>query len=296
MKEVVVAGAFVRDVIIRKESVKRSLGGIYHNVHAFLALMRERQLLRPVSTIGADIYDDVISEFRRSGSKIRLDSLVTSDQPSLECTLTYFANGNRLQNLKNRSPRIDLTALVDFQTVTAALLNFVDGSEIDLEAALKIKQANSECIVYVDAHNIDATIDSQGRQSPGAPRKLLKIAPDADFIQMNRWEAASALSLDSDPNTTAIIEAMSLSPIRPRRAWIVTLDQDGAICREFVGKRFVDHFCKPVSANVVDPTGCGDVFSAAFICGLLDGKTVIDCMIAANQAASMKCSGKELSG
>ena len=45
--------------------------------------------------------------------------------------------------------------------------------------------------------------------------------------------------------------------------------------------------CAPYRIQAVDPTGAGDCFDAAFLCGLLDRKSLADCARMASAAGAL---------
>ncbi len=69
------------------------------------------------------------------------------------------------------------------------------------------------------------------------------------------------------------------------RLAVVTLGEIGALAR--LGDHEIESPAYRVP--VVDTTGAGDVFHAAFVWALLDGRSASDCLRAANAAAGMNC-------
>jgi len=69
------------------------------------------------------------------------------------------------------------------------------------------------------------------------------------------------------------------------RLAVVTLGEVGALAR--LGEREIESpaYCVPV----LDTTGAGDVFHAAFVWALLEGMDAESCLRAANAAAGMNC-------
>lgn len=66
---------------------------------------------------------------------------------------------------------------------------------------------------------------------------------------------------------------------------IVALKKGSQGCTVYDRSQKVD--CAPHIIDAVDPTGAGDCFDAAFLCGLLDDKSLKDCARMASAAGAL---------
>jgi sugar/nucleoside kinase (ribokinase family) len=66
---------------------------------------------------------------------------------------------------------------------------------------------------------------------------------------------------------------------------IVALKKGSQGCTVYSRSQKID--CAPNKVDAVDPTGAGDCFDAAFLCGLLDDKSLRDCGRMASAAGAL---------
>jgi sugar/nucleoside kinase (ribokinase family) len=174
----------------------------------------------------------------------------------------------------------------------AIYINFISGFELGLGTAQALRQAFGGTI-YADLHSLFLGMRQDGIRT-------LQPLPDApswfgcfDVIQMNEDE----MRLLSDEPLAAAAHALGAGA----RALIVTLGPRGAVYvsdrltvgpsdRLAVGPtdgRTVRSELVPApQTDVLDPTGCGDVFGATCCARLLAGDSLAEAVLAANRAAA----------
>lgn len=74
------------------------------------------------------------------------------------------------------------------------------------------------------------------------------------------------------------------------KALVITLAEKGLVLFTKDGGRVVEHFFEPGKGSVVDPTGCGNVFGAAFIHSTLLGRSYEHAVEKALEVAARKLS------
>ncbi len=111
--------------------------------------------------------------------------------------------------------------------------------------------------------------------------KLRDLLDGVDFFFPSRGGLKKLTGLDN-------VEESCKSLAGLIKTIVVTLGSEGCFVY-FNGKGFV---VKPVKARILDTTGAGDAFAAAFVYGVIKGKALPDCAAIANRAAGISLSGK----
>jgi sugar/nucleoside kinase (ribokinase family) len=194
----------------------------------------------------------------------------------------------------------------------------VDGVQRDARAATRV------ALLLVDERGERVVIDS-GRPSVPAPAKLRERIAEARVLHLDATEPAYAMlaahharecntlvSLDVDHPAPGLAELLplvdiliasrgvpeqltgegtleaALRALSARSGGLVgcTLDGDGAALLDDGHLLFSPAF--PVE-HLVDTTGCGDTFRAAFLCALVEGQAPARALRFANAAAALKC-------
>jgi len=93
----------------------------------------------------------------------------------------------------------------------------------------------------------------------------------ADTVQLNEEEAKIIDSTTSDGKKLAE-KILSVGA----QATVITLAEKGLALFTKESDKIVEHRLDPEHAEIVDSTGCGDVFGAGFLHGILIGKNFVD--------------------
>jgi hypothetical protein len=145
----------------------------------------------------------------------------------------------------------------------ALYINFISGFELDLETARLLRRGFPR-LIYADLHSLFLGLESDGT-------RLLQPLPDAlawfgcfDYVQMNEEELAQ-LGEDS-----LAVAAGALA--QGCTALCVTLGPAGAAYFSGRPVRAERLPPEPIGGAPLDPTGCGDVFGAAAVAGLVQAR------------------------
>jgi sugar/nucleoside kinase (ribokinase family) len=205
-------------------------------------------VLAPLAAAGIDV-----SGVRRvAGAATRL-AVILVDRASGERTVLWY-----------RDPRLRLR-LEDLPLARVArarcLLLDGDDPEVSVHAARTARAAGVPVVLDVD------------RASPG----IESLLAEADYPIVSRHFAESLA-----PDGTLRGGLARLVGLGARLA-VTTLGEHGCLAR--AGER---EFASPAFRVMPrDTTGAGDVFHAAFVCGLLEGREVEELLRAANAAAAL---------
>lgn len=260
---------------LRLEEIRLAPGGTAAGVAVDLATLGA-----DVTTVGA-IGDDDAGEFltasmRRRGvgtdRLVRLEDVQTSasillitksgDRPAL-----HVRGANAIVGWDN----LDLTRLDGCEAVHFGGLDAMPGLDIDQTVDRMSALRSAGCLV---------TLDFQSAARYLEPR-LLALLPQVDVFLPNEEQAAGLVGTD-DPHASA---ARLLD--HGARSVVVTCGADGAVYADQAQRLHVP--AHPV--DVMDTTGCGDAFSAAFILATLDRHELADVLRIASAAAGLVASG-----
>lgn len=147
----------------------------------------------------------------------------------------------------------------------AVILNMVTGYEIQLP---DFGAFAAVCpTLHLDFHSLAMGRDPSGLRFHAVNPHARQWCEQADVLQMNRAELRSVL-----PDTPPAEGAAELSSWGPGVV-VITDGSNGVIVAE---PGTVLHMAaSDPTTNPVDPTGCGDVFGACFLVGLLRGESAI---------------------
>jgi len=208
------------------------------------------RVLEPLRQAGVDL----------SGVRVVADTptqlaVILLDRSSGERTVLWYRDARlamRLQDLSRTS-------------IERARVLHLDGGdpEVGIWASKLAREARIPVILDVDT------------PAPGTAELLAHV----DFPIVSHTFAESFFG------TASPREALRGLMTYGARLAVVTLGEIGALARQ--GEREIESpaYCVPV----IDTTGAGDVFHAAFVWALLEGMDAEGCLRAANAAAGMNC-------
>ncbi len=293
-----VIGTMVWDTIWRDGeagSPVEEWGGISYALAAADAFGTADLKVRPIIKLGHDLAERGLG-FLRELSILETDetiSVVETPNPRVE--LRYTSAGRRSEWLRGGvstwtwpeiAPRIE--------GCDAIYVNFITGSEIDLEVARQLRQAFSGPI-YVDVHSLLLATGPRGERR----RCTLDSGSDwlscFDVVQVNEDELAALSARWGDPwaFAAAIVGCetrllfVTLGP--GGAAYVMTPDalplkrEPGRVAAAPGPVRTGRVSVAPLAGG--DPTGCGDVWGITAFRALLSGRTVEEAIGLANAFA-----------
>ena len=277
MKRLGVLGTLVRDTIIHPGGTGpvRAWGGIGYALAAFEAALPDGWRIVPIVKIGADLHARGIS-FIRSFTRVgdaRFLRMVP--EPNNRVELIYANDSDRLEVLTGGVPGWAVREVGEFLSDLDALyVNFISGMELTLAGAKRIRDELAGPS-HADLHSLFLSVESDGRRVPRYLRFSEEWAGCFDTVQMNEDEFAM-FSRD------AARPARAAAPAFGRRARVFAVTRGSEGVRMIAARRGqtpavweVPTSPGPASG---DPTGCGDVWGAAFFSGILaraDRRTAI---------------------
>lgn len=249
---------------ISRDEVRREGGGEFRNLGGALYQAATLCALGEDTRLYARLADDMAAEVEALVSDwatFRRDGLRRHTGAGNRVSLDYPRRGERVEILHAVVPPLDPEPVLRNLAELSFLVMVVNsGFDLELGDWRRIADA-APCPVWLDIHSL--TLE----KALGRPRAYRSVpewkdwARGASYIQANRKEAACLLGAprgEAGPDEVRAFcrLALDLGP----EAVFVTLGREGALVATPSEERVV----RPaLEAEVVDTTGCGDVFCAA---------------------------------
>jgi hypothetical protein len=263
-REIGVIGTVVEDTIDRPaEATVHDMGGTYHSVIAMSVLLPEGTVAVPITPVGEDTLERVRADW--SGlPRISLEGLRSVPEVNNKVHLEYDAAGGREETLTGGVPPLSWAELEPWTArVSAWCWNFIAGSEVDRETFERVKRASAGPI-HLDVHNL-----LLGPRREGKPREHRRLedwegwVEGVTWVQVNEIEAgllatgrAAPLPRIGEGALAARVQGLGVEGL------LITRGARGATWHP----RGAPAFEAPAGPGpAVDPTGCGDVFGAAWV-------------------------------
>ncbi|MDE2874553.1 MAG: carbohydrate kinase family protein [Gemmatimonadota bacterium] len=290
-----VLGTLVRDTIHRYGSDRpaEGWGGIAYSLVAFDAVAPPGWTLVPLVKVGGDLYDDAtawLCSFSRVGDSA---FVLRVPEPNNRVELVYSTPSDRTETLTGGVPGWSAAEMGEaLPALDALYVNFIAGWELDLAAARRVR-AVFRGPTYADLHSLFMDIGADGRRRPRPLADAEAWARCFDTVQMNRDEFALFGGDAGDPWAAAVWA------LAGRTGTIaVTHGDDGVELMTTAARTGPPrHHRLPVPDGPApgDPTGCGDIWGAAFFAGTLGGDDPIVAATKANRMArgKLRSSGAE---
>jgi sugar/nucleoside kinase (ribokinase family) len=275
-------------------------GGIAYALAALEAALPDDWEIVPLVRVGRDLAPGANRFLEELTRRAAASRFIEVPEPNNRVTLRYETLTRRTERLTGGvSPWtwVELGPLV--RDLDALYVNFISGAEMDLETAVRLRQAFPGPI-YADLHSLLLGITPQGL-------RVLRPLPNLDtwlgcydVIQMNEDE----LGITGRPP----MELAAAALVAGVRLLVVTLGPRGAVyvtARPFAlaprgappgGPVETARIPAPEVLASGDPTGCGDVFGATLVARLLAGRPLADALHAANVAAGRNLAHRGATG
>lgn len=249
--DIVVVGHLSRDLIITPEIKREALGG--GTAYAMLAPALDVFATGIVSKVGEDFEKEYWSVLESSG--LNLAGLQRVGQKSTRFVNKYDSEGNRVQMVEALAERITPQDIPDDYN-DAKIIHFspLTANELDIEC-IRYARSNAK-ITSIDVQGYVRSIDKSGMVIPRDWTEQSEILSLVDVVKFHELELKQTMEGESE--LSAVSEVLSLGP----RIVLVTRDRRGST----VYTRNEQITIPRVDAdNLIDSTGCGDVFSVGFL-------------------------------
>ena len=275
-----------------------SFGGILYNVLALAAVADSGDRLVPFSWISEEHLARIGREYLDALPAVDRQGLRTHAAGTDTNSLVYVTASSRREVMNVVAPEIHLPDVLRAAPFDALLINFISGHEFaSVESFAKLREATRGPI-YLDMHNLGKLrkdgVPVKGHRFSDWPAWFACV----DIVQGNEWEAERMF--DIHPTTEEEFREVTRRMLAVEGPKIALLTLGGEGCA--VGWRAAEgglRFARiPAMPNVqiVDTTGCGDSFSAAFLTEYLRTQDPLKSAVFAATLSGMKCQRKGLDG
>lgn len=273
--KIAVVGTIMLDEIYPYAGERReSFGGILYNVLAFAHLLGPQDRVCPVCYVGEEQGEQILDRHFRGFPNIDASGMRVSPRGNDRNTIRYVTPEKREEKMTLATPVIGMDQIEAFLDSDLILINFINSRDTDL-ATVKALRRRGKGILAMDVHNATRRLTPEGRLilREGGFREGLEWGAQVDVLQANEEEVAAVTGIEVGGSDPAIRAAKRLLEAGPRHV-IVTLGSAGScLAYRKDGRAWGMQVPAYTPEKVVDPTGCGDSFGAAFLCGILEGRS-----------------------
>jgi sugar/nucleoside kinase (ribokinase family) len=287
--KVAVVGTLLWDTIRTWHGASRQgPGGIAYNVAALASVLGPEDRVIPVCWLGGEHLSHLRTDWKNLIPPLDFAYVCSSPAGSDTNELTYHSPTRRREVMRLRCPPVTEAMIDGVRDADLILFNAITGREFGLRT---VRQAVETCrgILMLDVHCLVCRLGTRGdltRQRWAAWREWTELF---DVVQCNEEE----LGLMVGPHGSglsdiagAIREVLLAGP----KCVVVTLASEGSVVgwRHDAGTRYV-HTPAVKPSTMVDQTGCGDSYSAGFICGYVRSGDPREAAILGTVVASTNC-------
>lgn len=277
--KIAVLGAVCFDEIAPLEGPRReSFGGILYNTVAFSSVLEDGDWVRPVTNLGEDRYAAAMEHFSKL-PHVDVSALARAPGRLTHVLLTWKTASWRDEVCRYMMKAFDASVAKKVSDCDAVHINFINGTELNLDVLRAIRQSFSG-LISLDVHNLISVFSEEGKRTIVGFKQWREWVPHLDIVQCNEFEIAQMFDRKVESRAEMAIAAKEVAMAGPRVV-SVTLGPEGAIT---VHRRNGDYYMLDIGVlppvKAVDPTGCGDSFSAGFIVAMLrydDPATAVAC-------------------
>lgn len=286
--------------------LREQWGGAVYSFSSLSAALPEGWVVEPIVKIGADLWDRGGELLRRLPGLAPGAGVVRAEEENNRVALHYRDADHRHEVQSGGVPGWQWEEIEPLLGgIDALYVNFLSGVELDLETMRRVR-AGFDGPIYADLHSLFLSPASSRPRRPTPLARWREWLACFDGIQLNEDEMALLAPeevdrdaferslIDAGPGLVVVTEggegvryvADSALPDDPLR-WRSTPRGGGVRCGEIP---------TPGGRLSGDPTGCGDVWGAAFITGLLGGLRLEEAIVRAERLAAAKILHPETDG
>ncbi len=275
-----IVGTIVKDRIVAVDgTITESMGGLFYSVEAMRAVSTPEDRITPISFVGSDVYEQVVG-FWRDDHRMNLNGLYPIDQPNNHVELRYTESAERNEYSLDPMPSLTFNHVAPFMDADLLLVNMISGWDMALNDLQRLA-AGFNGILSMDIHSLTLARKNDGLRVRRKPENLARWLAIPDIIQFNNAEFESFCH----SGLTVFYKKYCFDQ---NKIVNLTLGNQGSISLFREKNEIVKiKTSPPDKINVIDPTGCGDVFLSAFAYTYYKVKNIIDAAKFANLAAAI---------
>lgn len=284
-----VIGTPNKDTLILPDRRKTSSwGGLVYNILPLSHYLKLKGSVLPICPVGEDSLADFLSLMRKFDN-VLFEGIKSFALRHNRVTLKCVSQEQKEETAELNLPPLTFDHMKEhLADLDFLLINFTSGRDLDRETLRQVRDSFRREIL-VDVHSLTLSEpDAKGRRRTRVLRDWQEWLRGIDYVQLTFQEAAS-LTGQNKTTVAGLVEIADWLLAHGSRGVIVTRSAEGAYYfhadEQGILKEEIPAF--PLQ-SMVDTTGCGDVFSAAFVFYLMTGHTGIQAAEFANRAAALK--------
>jgi adenosine kinase len=275
-------------LILPNGAIVQSWGGVVYNLLTLNHYLGSKAVIRAICAVGVDVKDSLLD--------------LINGFPSLETSALYFApqRQNRVilkcMTQENKEETADLSLppipfdhiQPHLEDLDFLLVNFTSGKDVEKDTLRQIRRS-CENPIMVDVHSLTLSDpDAKGRRRPRSLHDWKEWLEGIDYVQFS-WKEAASMTDENNTSIAGLVEVADWLLEHGSKGVLVTRGSEGAFYFHLDAEGILKEEIPPFPLqNVVDTTGCGDVFSAAFISHLLISENPLKAVTFAVKAAALK--------
>lgn len=262
-----------------------SYGGIYFTVATLAKVLPAGDTVRPVFGVGKEDHAQFL-EAMAALPNVDTSGVYKMQGPTNRVALRYNSGPERIEVSRDISEPIPLRKISPALDTDLVLVNMISGFDITLETLdeIRMRTRDEKIPVFFDVHSLTLGVKEdfeRFRRPVDTWRRWLFML---HTVQMNEAEAGS-LTPEGYDEENLVKQALALNT----HALCLTRGSAGAAVFTNEKKHIVRHDVPGIPAGGnVDPTGCGDVFGAAYCAHLVHSDDPAAAAEFANRVASAK--------
>jgi len=284
--KVLVLGHLCLDVIHPVQGPEiESYGGIYYSVLSLASLLEPRDRVLPVFGVHRAEHRALLDRLEQFPN-VDPSGIFPMDAPTNRVHLYYKKGGSRVECSKDISAPIPFERIKRSLSMDAILVNMISGFDITLETMDQIRMAvrGEKVPIHFDFHSLTLGLGATHERHRRPVEEWRRWAFMIDSIQLNEEEIAG-LSLEpmTEQKTAGHLLTLGVKGV------LVTRGERGVSVYRNDLKHVVRNDIQGIPADGEgEPTGCGDVFGAAFVSQYAKTSDLLASAEFANRAAAAK--------
>lgn len=242
------------------------VGGVLYQAAVLCAQGKKVSLY---TNLGKELTPDVKRITKRWSTLLR-HGINPTPGPGNQVHLHYPERGERIEVLKSVVPPLNPAQILkDLPRLEMLILVLNSGYDIELEDWRRIVHS-APCPIWLDVHSLPLSKKLNVPRIYEPLNDWVEWAEGITYIQANKKETASMLGYpEKDPSPQDILDFGERAFDSGIQAAFITLGEEGVLAlTPTASKRISSHRVD----EVVDTTGCGDVFCGGTATALIQGR------------------------
>jgi sugar/nucleoside kinase (ribokinase family) len=261
-------------------------GGIFYSLATLSALTSSKDTLHPVFGVGEQDYEPFMKAVAALPNVDPAGIFKFKGETNRVHVFRENGSNGRIECSKHIAEPIPFNRIKPYLDTDALLINMVSGSDIALDTLDRIRMVarDNRIPIHFDFHSLTLGVDQDFRRFRRPLNEWRRWCFMLNSIQMTETEAAD-LTMERFDEHTLVNHLMPLMV----SALIITRGDNGSTAILQENKKLTWHnFDGQSFGPMVDATGCGDVFGAAFLYEYQTKKKYLAAAEFANRIAGYK--------